>query len=289
MKAVDKIYILTCNRVDNQITYNHLPQHLKDRVCFVVQAWEREKYNYDADYLVLPEYITLDHPRPVSHSRQYIYEQSTNMTYAMLDDDLSFGRRNAKYWGEEPTMEKSKRKCTEDDISEMFEMFYDWIVGPDITFAGCSHSENPPSGKPYTQNSSLGSQFWINGKKWSHMLPEFKLTETRVAQDTILVLSLLSNGFQNRISQEFCFYNDSAMKTGKVKSDIWDSQTIDTVIQDHKTIEKMFPGIFHILYDENGARQEGGFRNLGKWRCHWSKAYKNFVNQSNASLEDFLC
>ena len=52
MQDLDKIYILTCRRVDDQITYNALPQKLKEKVCFVVQEWEREQYNYDAEYLV---------------------------------------------------------------------------------------------------------------------------------------------------------------------------------------------------------------------------------------------
>ena len=59
MQDLDKIYILTCRRVDDQITYNALPQKLKEKVCFVVQDWEREQYNYDAEYLVLPKDIQI--------------------------------------------------------------------------------------------------------------------------------------------------------------------------------------------------------------------------------------
>ena len=59
---IDKIFIPTVNRIDNQITYNALPDELKRQVVFVVQSWEREKYNFNVDYLVLPEYITLEHP-----------------------------------------------------------------------------------------------------------------------------------------------------------------------------------------------------------------------------------
>lgn len=290
MQDLDKIYILTCRRVDDQITYNALPKKLQEKVCFVVQDWEREQYNYDAEYLVLPKEIHVDnHPRPVSFSRQYIYDNSTTMKYAMLDDDITFGRRNQKYWTGVSNMEKSKRKCDEDDILEMFDLYTEWLDLPDVTFCGCSHSENPPSGKEYTTNSSIGSQFWINGKDFAHKLPDFELTRTRVAQDNVFVLSLLSNGFGNRISQEFCFYNDSVMKKGKKASQIWDNQTVETVLRDHKVIEEMFPGIFEILYDESGVRQEGGFRDLGKWRCHWSKAYKQWQQRSESSLEEFLC
>ena len=33
--------------------------------------------------------------------------------------------------------------------------------------------------------------------------------------------------------------------------------------------------LFEIRYDESGNRQGGGFRNFGKSRIHWSKAYKS--------------
>ena len=281
---IEKIFIPTVNRVDNQITYNSLPKQLKDRVVFVVQSWERDQYHYDAEYLVLPDHITTEHPRPVSHTREYIYHHAKNMKYAMIDDDISFARRNAKYWTGESNMEKSKRKCTEDDILEMFQLYSDWLDEPDVTICGCSHSENPPSGKAYQNNTSIGSATWINGRDFADFLPKMKLTETRVAQDIVFVLSLLTNGYGNRVSQEFCFYNASVMKK-TMKSDIWDSQTIETVIKDHKVIENMFPGIFQILYNDNGDRADGGFRDLGKWRCHWSKAYKQ--SQTN-SLEEFF-
>ena len=37
---IDKIFIPTVNRIDNQITYNALPDELKRQVVFVVQSWE---------------------------------------------------------------------------------------------------------------------------------------------------------------------------------------------------------------------------------------------------------
>ena len=42
---IEKIFIPTVNRVDNQITYNHLPKELQKKVIFVVQEWEKDKYS----------------------------------------------------------------------------------------------------------------------------------------------------------------------------------------------------------------------------------------------------
>jgi hypothetical protein len=55
---INKIYIPTVCRVDNQITYNNLPKELQKKVVFVVQEWERNQYKIDAEYFVLPSDIT---------------------------------------------------------------------------------------------------------------------------------------------------------------------------------------------------------------------------------------
>ena len=279
---IDKIFIPTVNRIDNQITYNALPDELKRQVVFVVQSWEREKYDFNVDYLVLPEYITLEHPRAISETRNVIYNEAKNMKYALLDDDITFHRRNAKYWSGISSMEKSKRKCTSDDILEMFEMYSSWLED-DITVCGCSHAENPPRNKEYAKNTSLGSQYWINGKDFAHVLPEMKLTEVKVGEDIVFLLSLLTRGFSNRVSQEFCFVNKS-VDNKTIKSVLWDEQSFEDTQRDHETIMKMFPGLFEIIYDEDGKRASGGFRGYGKWKCHWSKAYSKRGN----NLENFL-
>ena len=56
---INKIYIPTVCRVDNQITYNNLPKELQKKVVFVVQEWERNQYKFDAEYYVLPSDITI--------------------------------------------------------------------------------------------------------------------------------------------------------------------------------------------------------------------------------------
>ena len=113
---IDKIYIPTACRVDNQVTYNNLPRELQEKVVFVVQEWERDQYNYDAEYLVLQPDIKIGTKNALSRTRKVIYETAKNERYAMLDDDLHFKRRNSKYWNGVSNMEKSSRVCTEDDV-----------------------------------------------------------------------------------------------------------------------------------------------------------------------------
>lgn len=294
---IEKIFIPTVHRVDNQITFNNLPDKYKKKVVMVVQAWERSQYNYDCEYLVLPdthEYHFSDY-YCLPKTRKLIYEAGQNMKYCLLDDDIVFGRRNAKYFGNTSNMEKSKRQCTENDIDEMFDMFDRWLDLPNVTVCGCSQVENPPSGafeqvsydkaECFRDNTSLTSAFWINGNHFKDVLPEIDLTSVRVGEDACFLLSLLIRGYGNRVSQEFMMYNTSNNK--KMESTVWDQQTFDQTLKDHKHLEKMFPGVYTILYDEDGNRVKGGYRDFGKSKIEWGKAYK-LGKMRQDTLESFF-
>ena len=78
--------------MNQQITYLCLPDTLKKKVIFVVQSWERQKYSFDADYLVLPPEVNLNDYYCISKTCKLIYEAGQNFKYAVLDDDLNFKR-----------------------------------------------------------------------------------------------------------------------------------------------------------------------------------------------------
>jgi hypothetical protein len=77
-------------------------------------------------------------------------------------------------------------------------------------------------------------------------------------------------------------FNSSNNK--KMKSTVWDQQTYEQTLADHKYLEKMFPGVYTILYDSDGNRAKGGYRDFGKSKIEWSKAYK----MKSTSLESFF-
>ena len=70
---IEKIYIPTACRVNNQVTYNNLPKELQEKVVFVVQEWERDQYQYDAEYIVLPPEIKIGAKNALSRTRKIIY------------------------------------------------------------------------------------------------------------------------------------------------------------------------------------------------------------------------
>ncbi len=271
---IDKIYIPTVNRVHNQITYNSLPEVLKRRVVMVVQSWERDLYPYDCEYLTLPDTrdFHFSNHLCVANTRLFIYQTARQSKYAILDDDVQFKRRNLKYITGISNMDKSSRVCTEDDILEMFALYDDWLNCPEVTVAGCSLSENPPSPIFYSSNSSLSSAFWINGYDFSDELDSWTLNDVAVAEDVKFLLTLLTNGYGNRVSQEFTIFNTSAHKKN-MPSSVWDNKNHAVVHISHKNLAKAFPGLYIVLYDENGKRVAGGYRDFGKTKTRWSKSF----------------
>ena len=61
-----KIYIPTFRRVDQQITFNSLPDKYKEKVVMVVQRQERDLYDYDCEYMVVDDNIGLTPTRTLT-------------------------------------------------------------------------------------------------------------------------------------------------------------------------------------------------------------------------------
>ena len=77
-----KIYIPTFRRVDNQITFNNLPDDVKENVILVVQEQEKNQYKYDCEYLVVDNNIG------IAKTREHIYRHAGKNRFGMLDDDV---------------------------------------------------------------------------------------------------------------------------------------------------------------------------------------------------------
>lgn len=272
---IEKIYIPTVKRVDNQITFNMLPDELKKKVTLVVQAWEADQYKYDCDYLVLPDTYEYHYTNEfaIANTRLFIYKLAGSIKYAVLDDDIEFGRRNTKYFGGPDNLEKSQRNLTHKETVELFDMLSDWLDEPEVSLCGLAHVQNPPSNRPYRYNTTIASAFWFNGSNFAHEnLDSWGLTAVSTSEDVNMVLTLLTNGYRNKISEEFYFKNQSVRKS-RMESVLWSTQDYDKLLRTKKTLSSKFPGIYNILYDSNGNTMEGGFRNTGKVRVYYHKAY----------------
>jgi len=274
---MDRIYIPTVLRANDQITLSALPKALREKTILVVQHWERRQYdNVQCEILVLPKRINLHTDYlALAKTREFIHKEAKNTKYCMMDDDITFKRRNAKYATGISDMEKSKRDCTAKDVVEMFKTFSKWLDLPEVTFVSPSHEENPPQNKLFASNAAACSVVVFNGKDFAHCLKELPTSEIRYSEDTLLYLSLLSRGFGNRISQIFCAKNHSVAKSSTLPDTVWDSAKQKDVDRDHRFIEKTFPEFYSVSKDESGKRILGGFRDTGKVKVKWSMCYKS--------------
>jgi len=290
---MDKFYILTCGRPDNQDTYIQLPKSIQERTTLVVQEWERDKHTTDCDYLVLPDSIHYSDYLAVAKTRHHIYTNNTAKTYCIMDDDIAFKRKNSKYFSDKDNadnMERSKRAQTDDDVLDMFTLLHSWLCLPEVTACGIAQGSNPPPHKSWTKNGSLAGFFCFDDEKFKSVLPECNTLDVKYGEDTLLCLDLLSRGHGNRVSHEFCFINLS-LQNKNMASEIWDNTSFDDVYRDHKIINKHHPQHFFIPLDENGERVKGGYRNYGKVRKKWSQCFKDGLNipgNSSGDLTDFL-
>lgn len=280
---IDRIYIPTVYRPNDQVTYDNLPKALQEKVVLVVHAWEVGQHDCSAPMLILPEEISIDDPMCLPKTRDFIYKHARREKYAVIDDDIIFKRRNAKYVTGESDMETSRRTATEEDILELFELMSNWLDLPDVSFCGPGQVQNPPGSKEFASNTSISSCVFFNGPDFDQELDSLPTTEVRYGEDTLFFLSLLSRGYGNRVSQIFCFDNESLK--GKLTEGVWSDTLYDDVWRDHNRIQELYPDFFKVPLDENGARIEGGFRNYGKTKTFWSKAYQS---SQISTLEDFL-
>ena len=116
-----KIVIPTLGRVNNQVTYNSLPDKWKKEVTFVVQAHEYEQMKsiYGDQVLSLPEEI-----KTLAPTRTWIQQHFFKDRYWVFDDDLKFFIKDY--------VNDGKRKwasvdMTEKDFDEMIQHAHDFM------------------------------------------------------------------------------------------------------------------------------------------------------------------
>ena len=123
---IERIYIPTVRRADNQITFNNFPKELQERVIMVVEPGERHLYNYSCQYLEIPEEIVGSWTQ-LAQTRKFIHKHAGAVKYCVADDDIVIKRRNAKYWTGESNMELTKRNATSEEILNMYDKIDTWL------------------------------------------------------------------------------------------------------------------------------------------------------------------
>ena len=179
-----KIYLPTYKRVNAQITYNALPEKYKERVVMVVQKQEEKLYKekYNCEYMIVNDNIGL------TKTRTEIFKNNRNKRFCIIDDDVTFWRRNQKYIKQtqsgyadfkpnmvdvitESDMDGSKRQMCESDFDEMFKEFNVLFDNGDtyrpdqpIIQISCREQSKPPVGIRTRTNLAGYSCHFFNGE-----------------------------------------------------------------------------------------------------------------------------
>ena len=230
---IERIFIPTVKRCDNQISFNNLPDTLKKRVTMVVRPSERHLYNYDCDYFTIPK--SLDGSwTELAEVRKLIHKEAGNIKYAVIDDDVIIKRRNTKYFTDtgkatgshmKSNMEKSKRNALPEDIIEMYDLASKWLDELDIGIVGLADSGTAPGKEIYIDTKPVYTYLFYDGKMISKIIDEIDITSRRVGEDVLFLLESLSRGINTRRSEEFMFENksmvDKSMQDTRV---VWTEQ-----------------------------------------------------------------
>ena len=212
----------TFRRVDNQITFNNLPDKYKEKVVMVVQEQEASYYEYDCEYMIVENDIGL------TKTRTEIFANNLNKRFCIIDDDVVFWRRNQKYIKEvqdgyidfkpnmikvktESDMDGSKRLMKESDFDEMFTEFNDLFDNGDtyrpqqpIIQISCKEQSQTPVGIATRTNIAGKSFHFFNGEHIDKIFDDIDWNMVKVGQDSMWQLEFLLHGYQLRLSDIFC-------------------------------------------------------------------------------------
>jgi hypothetical protein len=267
---IDAIYIPTLGR-PNQITWDGLPNFVKDITYLIIQPHEVELHK-DKQTVVLPEGL-----KGITNARRFIYEYAKNQRYFVLDDDCKLVHRRgneAQCWHNGV---KTKRIMTEDDWSYMLETTSKWLDSGDITWGGFRTGGLPPAGKEYIDNTGTAEVFFFDGKQ----LPSADELdwELSTAEDISLSLQLLSKGYPNRVWDRFVYISDFVGTQGGCVDMGRDLKMIN---DNHAKLIEKFPE--YVSY--NGEKEMmGGIFN--KIKIQYKKAY-NDSQKSKTTLEEWM-
>ena len=208
---IERIYIPTVRRANNQITFNNLPKELQERVVMVVEPGERHLYDYPCEYLEIPEKLVGTWTQ-LAETRLFIHKHAGAIKYCVADDDIKIRRRNAKYWTGQSNMEKSKRDATAEEMLDMYETVDKWFDESAIGVVGLSDAGSPPSSKEYEDTKDVYSYVFYDGRMLSEVIDDMDICSLRIAEDVLFLYEVLSRGINTRKSTEWMYDNRSMVQ-----------------------------------------------------------------------------
>lgn len=232
-----KVYIPTLGRVDNQITYDNMPEWVQKNTYFVIQPKEEELFKThwpDSNILVLPE-----NDCGICKTREWVVNYAGDSKYMMIDDDIQFWKRNVDRKTGKKNAEKSNEPFSEEDWVSMFDWANSKLDG-EYTVAGSRARGMPPHGSEDMEFSRIMQVFFINGSKLYRDKLEWILGSS---EDVHFIIQVLQMGGKIVTSDKFLYVCEAYHSEGGCKLS---GRTSDSSLKDMNTLAEMYPKIIEM-------------------------------------------
>lgn len=260
-----KIYIPTKDRIEDQKTWEHIPERWKQHtflVCPQNEVREHEARGRNA----------IAHPKStkgISAVRQWIIENSKDKTLVQVDDDHWFFRRIS------PDSVKL-RKCAEEDLLELF----DWMEENTLKFAhvGVSARQgNHLLDYPHVEVTRVNNMHGYYVPVFKHH--NLKFTDVPLMEDYHITLSLLKLGYANRVNTEFV-WNQS--RGSGAQGGCSSYRNADLQTEAAYKLAKLHHPFVKVVEKKSKSGWEG-LETRTDVRIQWKKAYESFFNEECTS------
>ena len=267
---IEKIYIPTLGRVDNQLTYDNLPQKYKDIVTLVVTESERPLHKKDCNYLVTEDNIGIAKTR-----RQIMYDAG-KINFVMIDDDVTFFYRDRNY--KEKNL-PSKEPFTDKHFDDMFNTFDGWL-NEGYIHCGCRLSDTFPFlDRDYDDNNRISDAHFINGTTLSTIIDDIDLSRYAICEDFHFIFQYLSLGYKNRLSGRYTIkplrYQEGGCQLG--------GRTVEMEKEIFEKLQSEYPDYVKL---KESKMNKGSY----SFSIKWKKMYNDGMvkRQSNKTLKKFI-
>lgn len=259
------LFIHTLGRVNKQDTLKFLSQDLRNRLFFVIQEKELDKWSLvgkpaGSQLLVLPPAITT-----LSPTRQYILEYAAGQgmdKIVMMDDDLRFSKRDLQAKAEEKT---KLHQASPAEVQYLFDCILEDALD-EHCHAGVSAREgNNHNEQKYARITRMMRVLAYRPKAVLDLGCRFDRLCTK--QDFDMTLQLLRAGKPNYVTYAYAQDQGGSQVSGGCAT----YRTPQMMAEDSYHLANLHPGFVKVVLKETKGAWGGGVRT--DVTIAWKKAF----------------
>ncbi len=197
------IYINSSKRSDDVRTIKQMPDEWREFCWIVVPPNQYKAYKKETSWSILrlPKSV----PGYLSSQRQWIMDNSEFDYVFMMDDDLTFQRRNKKM---------KLKNCSEKGMNKMLKMVEEHAIERGVPLVGIStRLGNNRVEKDYADIERVTRCYVVNKSEFYRIGMNLAPFEPFLKQDFHLTLTFLKNGLRNRVIYKYT-QGDGSNSTG---------------------------------------------------------------------------